>query len=505
LHLFLKYYEAQKKRWKQMPVINGAQYISRIDQLHANVWYNGEKVKGNISEHPAFKGIMRSQARLFDLQVHPDTKNLLTGISEYTGKPVGTSYLAPKKKEDLEKRRLATQRWALESAGMLGRSPDYMNTALMALGTSSDLLKEEDERSAGNMLNYYKYAMENDLTLTHTFILPQVNRSQYYMEDNEKVIGARMIDQNEKGIIIHGARLLATQGATTDEILVFPSGARLPYIKASEAMSYAFAIPNNTPGLKFICRESFVGGHSTFDHPLSSRFEEMDTIVLFDHVLVPWDRVFLHGNIDVNNRIYKDSHYFPLTTHQIISKNITKVEFLLGLIQSMINEINIGEYQHIHEKVSEVIISLETLKGLVYSSEHNAEMSQWGVLIPDVKPLQVASLYFAKTYPRLIEIIKLIGASGLVSIPTEKDFQSEVGDDLRHYLQSAKGDGEEKVRLFRLAWDVSMSAFGSRQELYERYFFGDPVRSASQLYHQYDRDEYIKRVKNFLKNNDTES
>ena len=120
-------------------------------------------------------------------------------------------------------------------------------------------------------------------------------------------------------------------------------------------------------------------------------------------------------------------------------------------------------------------------------------------MIPDIKPLQAASLYFAKTYPRLVQIIKLIGASGLISIPTEKDFSSLVGDDLRHYLQSSIGDGEEKVRLFRLAWDISMSAFGTRQELYERYFFGDPVRSASLLFQQYDRKELVERVKNFLK------
>jgi len=482
-----------------VPAINGKQYIDRIDALSANIWYNGRKVTGKLSEHPAFKGVMHETARLFDLQTAPETKDILTGPSEYTGNPVGRAYIPPRTKEDLELRREAVRIWATESCGMLGRSPDYMNTALMALGTASDILKGEDEQSAENLLNYYKYAMENDLTLTHTFIMPQVNRSQFYSETDGPIIGARMIDQTDEGIIVHGARLLATQGATTDELLVFPSGARLPYIKASESMAYAFAIPNNTPGLTFVCRESFVGGESRFDHPLSSRFEEMDTIVLFDHVLVPWERVFLHGNIDVNNRIYHDSHFYPLTSHQVINKNIAKVEFLLGLIQAMIDEINIGEYQHIHEKVSEVIIALETLKGLVYSSEKNAALNAFGVMVPDWKPLQVAGIYFAKTYPRLIEIIKLIGASGLVSIPTESDFRSPIGDDLRHYLQSAKGNGEEKVRLFRLAWDISMSAFATREELYERYFFGDPVRLVSLLYHTYDRSDAVERVRNFLK------
>jgi 4-hydroxyphenylacetate 3-monooxygenase len=103
--------------------------------------------------------------------------------------------------------------------------------------------------------------------------------------------------------------------------------------------------------------------------------------------------------------------------------------------------------------------------------------------------------------PPVYSIFKpqLIGASGLVSIPTESDFRSPIGDDLRHYLQSAKGNGEEKVRLFRLAWDISMSAFATREELYERYFFGDPVRLVSLLYHTYDRSDAVERVRNFLK------
>lgn len=481
-----------------MPAINGKQYIDRIDRLNANIWYKGEKVNGKLSLHPAFKGVIATQAKLFDLQHDPKTKDLLTYSSETTGEPVATAFLPPKTKEDLEKRRHAFQELARQSAGMLGRSPDYMNTALMAFGTAADFLRGQDDRAANNMKAYYDLVRENDLTLTHTFIVPQVNRSSFYIEEREDIIGARMIEQNSDGIVIHGARLLATQGATTDEIIVFPSGARLPLVKASEELAYAFAIPNNTPGLKFYCRESWVGGESTFDHPLSSRFEEMDTIVVFDHVLVPWDRVFIHGNIDVNNNLYNASDFFSHATHQVICKNIVKVEFMLGVAQSIVNTIRIGEYQHVQEKVAEIIVALEALRGFVLSSEQSAKINRWGVLTPDPDPLAAATIYFPKIYPRINEIIQLLGASGLVSIPTEADFASSGGDDLRHYLQTSTGDGEEKVRLFRLAWDLTMSAFGSRQELYERFFFGDPVRLASNLFRNYNSDIYLDRVKHFL-------
>jgi 4-hydroxyphenylacetate 3-monooxygenase len=264
-------------------------------------------------------------------------------------------------------------------------------------------------------------------------------------------------------------------------------------------MAYAFAIPSNTKGLKYICRESFDYGKSTFDHPLGSRFEEMDTIVLFDHVTVPWDRVFLHGNIEVNNKLYQESDFGPHTTHLILSKNIVKLEFLLGIMESMVRSIKISEYQHVHEKLAEAIFALESFKGLVYSSEKNASLNKWGVLTPDPIPLKAGSVFYPKIYPRLIEMIKLLGASGMITLPTEADFRSEgIGDDLRHYLQTADADGEEKVKLFRLAWDASMSAFGQRQELYERFFFGDPVRMAGVLYREYPLDPLVNAIQDFI-------
>lgn len=488
-----------------MPVRHGKDYLDHIDSLGAEVWVEGKRVSGKISEHPAFKGLMKSQAAWYDLQFDPDKKDLLTFAENHTGARVGTSFLVPKTKKDLEKRREAIQEWARLTHGMLGRSPDYMNTAIMSFATSSDLLKGQNEACAQNMRRYFEYIRDHDLSVTHTFILPQVNRSSFYMEGDDEIIGARIVEENKDGLVIHGARLLATQGATTDEIMVFPSGARLPYAKASEPMAYAFAIPNNTPGLKFLCRESFDYGKSSFDHPLGSRFEEMDTIVIFDHVTVPWDRVFLHGNVEVNNQLYNESGFFPHATHLVLSKNIVKVEFLLGIMESMIETISIGEYQHIHEKMTEAIIVLEALKGLVYSSEKQAKKNQWGVMTPDIMPLQAASIYYPKIYPRLIEIIKLLGASGLVSIPTEADFASEeIGADLRRYLQTTTKDGKEKVRLFRLAWDVTMSAFGSRQELYERFFFGDPVRMSSVLYKNYPLTPFLKQVDRLLHEGETD-
>ncbi|MEK3933711.1 4-hydroxyphenylacetate 3-monooxygenase, oxygenase component [Sporosarcina sp. FSL W7-1349] len=475
----------------------GQQYIDGVDKAQANVWIDGEQVKGKISEHPAFKGVMKTQGELYDLQFDADKKDYMTYKSPTTGNQVGTSFLQPRTKEDLEKRRTMIQTWARHNNGMMGRSPDYINAGMMAYGSASEMFGKQDPFYQKNMQDYYEYCRENDLSLTHTLIQPQVNRALNSAQLPDPYIAARIVEKTSEGVVIRGARLLATQGGITDEIMVFPS-TLLKQSDEENPYAYAFSIPNNTPGLKFICRESFDYGKSNFDHPLGSRFEEMDSIVVFDDVVVPWNRVFALGDVQVCNEAYNESNAVVHMTHQVVSKNVAKTEFILGLLQLMVETINIGQFQHIHEKMSEVIIALETMKAFVTASEANAKEDRWGIMTPDFGPLNAARNYYPKIYPRFSEIMQLMGASGLMAIPNEKDFASELRPDLDKYLQSATGSAYDRVKLYRLAWDVCMSAFGTRQTLYERFFFGDPVRMAGALYNGYDKQPYVDHVKEFL-------
>ncbi len=475
----------------------GKEYIDRVNQAKANVWINGKQVEGDISEHPAFSGVMKSQAELYDLQHQPGKREYMTYSSPISGERVGTSFIQPRTKEELMMRRQMMQEWSVYTGGMMGRSPDYINVGIMAYGAAADMFGKQDEQYKQNMIRYYEHCRENDLSLTHTLIQPQVNRGVSASKLNDPYIAARIKEKTDDGVVIKGARLLATQGGITDEVMVFPS-TLLKQGEEENPYAYAFSIPNNTPGLKFICRESFDYGKSSFDHPLGSRFEEMDTIVVFDDVVVPWDRVFALGDVNICNQAYNESNAVVHMTHQVVSKNVAKTEFVLGILELMAETINIGQYQHIQEKISEVIIALETLKAYVAASEANAAMDKWGIMTPDFAPLNAARNYFPKIYPRFTEIMQLMGASGLMAIPTEEDFQSELRPDLDKYLQSANGDAYNRVKLYRLAWDVCMSAFGSRQTLYERFFFGDPVRMAGALYSGYDKQKYVDRVKEFL-------
>lgn len=474
-----------------MPAIDGNQYLKRMDQLSPNVWIKGERIRGKLSQHPAYKGAMLTKASLYDMQLSPELISKMTYPSPTTSQNVGLSFLQPKTKDELEARRIMIKTWAKKTAGLMGRTPDYLNTVLMTFAASASLLKEQDEEFTKNLLKMYELARENDLSFTHSFINPQINRSASYEEYTAYPIAAKVIKKNADGLIIKGARMLATQGGMTDEILVLPTG-------QSDEYAFCFSIPTDTEGVKFICRDSYTHDESTFNHPLSSRFHEMDTMIVFDHVLVPWNRVFFYHRQDLAQKLFSRSSFTPLTLHQVILRQIAKTEFLLGLAQKMVITLNINEYQHIQAKISEMIIGLETMKALLDRSELEAKIDEWGTMVPNSHTLYVASNLYPKLYPRMVEIIQLIGAGGLVAIPSEEDFASDISTDINHFCQGAACDAKTKSMLFRLAWDLTMSSFGSRQTQYERYFFGDPVRLSSSLYNGYPRDEYIRDVENFL-------
>jgi 4-hydroxyphenylacetate 3-monooxygenase len=121
------------------------------------------------------------------------------------------------------------------------------------------------------------------------------------------------------------------------------------------------------------------------------------------------------------------------------------------------------------------------MKAFLRAAEADAALDEWGVMRPAWNPLDAARNLFPRLYPRMVEIIQQIGASGLVAMPTEQDVTGPLAEDIKKYYQAARAEAFDRIPLFRLAWDTAMSAFGSRQVLYERFFFGDPVRMAGAL------------------------
>ena len=479
----------------------GQQVIEYLRRHPREIYYQGELV-ADITSHPGFKNGVRSLAALYDLQgQYPDE---MTYPSPSTGDPVGLSFLTPRTREDLPRVRAMMKRWADYSGGMMGRTPDYLNRAVMAYANASAYMAENRPEFGDNVRRYYEYVRENDLSLTHTLINPQANRSVGPSQQADPYLAARVVRETDSGFILRGARMLATL-PIADEIMVFPSTV-LKGTADDTPYAFAFALPCDTSGMKFLCRESFDYGRSHFDHPLGSRFEEMDAVVVFDDVLVPWERVFLFGDVQRCNRAFAATNSVVHMAHQVITKNIAKTEFLLGIASLIVDTIGIEQFQHIHEKIAEMLVNLEAIRAFARASEADAALDRWGVMTPAWPPLDAARNLFPRLYPRMVEILQLLGASGFMALPTEADLQNPaLRPMIDKYFQAARADAHDRIQLFRLAWDAALSAFGSRQVLYERFFFGDPVRMAGAMFNNHDRTVYMDRVREFLKRAEAET
>ena len=270
-----------------MPARTAQQVIARLQAQPPALYHRGKRV-ADITTEPGIKNGVHSLADLYDHQwIHRD-QSLYT--SPTSGDPVSITFQIPTTVAELTAIGDAMQMRAAYTLGMMGRMPDHLNRAMMGYAGSADFLRVQGDHFAENMRRYYEYLRENDLCLTHTLVNPQNNRAVGMAKQADPFLAARVKEETDAGIVVRGARMLATL-PISDEIMVYPSN-QLRSQEEDAPYAFGFAIPNDTPGLKFQCRETVDYGASHHDHPLGSRYEELDAVVIFDDVFVPWDGSF---------------------------------------------------------------------------------------------------------------------------------------------------------------------------------------------------------------------
>jgi 4-hydroxyphenylacetate 3-monooxygenase len=479
-----------------MPPRTGQEYLQGLQQRPREIWSSGERVT-DVTSAAAFANCARTLAQLYDMQHAPDTREALTYLCPETGQREGTSFIIPRSVADLERRRKMVQTWAEATCGMMGRTPDFLNVNLMAFAARADYFAQNEPRFGDNIVRYYEYVRNHDLCLTHTLVNPQVDRSKQVTE-LDPYIGLGVVEETSEGLVVRGARMLATLAPFAGELAVFPSTFR---VEGQEAGKYAlcFAIQLDAPGLRFICRESFDYGKSTYDHPLGARFDEMDAVAVFHDVLVPWERVFLYNDVGLCNRLFQETGAIEQVMHQFVTRFVAKAEFVVGVACLLAESIAVDGFLHVQEKLGELLNYTELMRACLRAAEADARRADSGVVYPASEPLTTARTMFPLFYPRMVEVLQLLGAGGYMMTPSERDVDGPLRDDIARYYQAAGAPARERIQLFRLAWDIVGNAFGSRQLLYERYFSGDPVRLTAGRYLSYDKASLMERVRAFLR------
>lgn len=475
----------------------GAQYLEGLRD-DREIWTGGERIK-DVTKAVGIANGATTLGSFLDRQFDPKYQDKVTYVDDKSLR-CGLSFMTPKSVADVKTKGAAYYEWATWSNGMFGRTPDYKNASVMSFASATSFLAQNTKGQgdyAANMTTFYDHVRTNDKVLTHTLVNPQVSHAQAAAGKFSKEVALHVTKETDAGIYVSGARLLATLGPSADEIEVFPSTV-LKSDPKNIPFAFAFAIPIATPGLKMICRDTYDHGKSTFDAPLASRFEEMDAVVIFDNVFVPWERLFLYGQPELCNQAFGTTNAVVHMAHQVACGKLAKAEFMTGLLCSIMKATGKDKDMSLKGLVSEVMMMTETVRALLYRAENEAHEDQWGNYIPLRGPLDTSRNLFPKFYPRMVEILQLMGSSSLMATPTEADFANDMAADVSQYFQVANLDAKDRVALYRLAHDVAISGFGNRQALYERFFFGPPALMNAQYFDLYDKDRAIARVDNLL-------
>nr|WP_294577851.1 4-hydroxyphenylacetate 3-hydroxylase N-terminal domain-containing protein [uncultured Rhodopila sp.] len=454
-----------------MPARSGAQFLRGLRDSRA-VWLGADKVTDPL-EHPALRGAAEAIAAVFDLH-HAHPEDCLMPDPQ-TAEPIAVSHMIPRSRDDLLRRHRALRRVAEFSAGLMGRTPDYMNVTFAGFaGRSDEWGANGNEQRAANLVAYQRKLAREDLSLTHTLIHATIDKAKGHVPAGFDATQLHKVEDTGSGILVRGARVLATLAPFADELAVYPSQ---PMPDASVRHALSFCIPMDTPGLKFICRDSVSLPGNRFDHPFSSRFDEQDAFVIFDNVEVPRDRIFIDGNLPVYNSVMSAS-WRGNAMHQTMIRAWTKLEFAWGLATRMAEAINADD-PVTQQMLGEIWSYAELTRAAVMAGEQGAYEYGNGCWFLDQRPMNALRAILPYWFPRVNEIIRLIGSHNVLCTPAAAQFADpHLRPLIDKYLRGA-GDvtAEQRARIFRLGWDFAGTALASRNEQYERFYLTSGARN----------------------------
>jgi 4-hydroxyphenylacetate 3-monooxygenase len=467
----------------------GAEYISALDDDRV-VYIDGGRAE-DIPNHPAFAGVARSVARLYDV-AHDDASMHWThpelGI---TGNRV---LMQPRSIDDLRSRREAIANWTKLSAGFLGRGPEHVGSFFAGFAAAPGVFGEYGD----NVVRTYKRILEEDLYASYAIIPPQNLATRPGAPAGSKVTQVGVVAERDGGIVVRGAQMLATGAPLSD--LLFISCIK-PLRPGEEDVALSFVVPLAAEGLKLYCRRPYaVGQPSTFDYPLSTRFDEPDAMVVMDDVLIPWEDVFVYRSIEgVRDQFHATpAHVLGNTQAQI--RLATKMQFLLGLAVSVCKANGLMSLPPVQDKLGELASLTSLVEAAVLASEASAQVDDFGICRPNPRFLYGIMGLQAELYPRALHILRELSGAGIIGTPSSvRDLtEDDVRVGMEDYLADSPEDLESRVKLFKLVWDAVGSEFAGRHHQYEMFYAGAPFVARGYAQRNYGFEEPLALVESVL-------
>jgi 4-hydroxyphenylacetate 3-monooxygenase len=463
---------------------NGRDYIEGLRDGR-NVYIDGDRVP-DVTVHPAFRGAVRSVARLYDVARDPSHRDTMTFPWPGTGERANVAYLIPRSAADLAHRRHGLRLWAEQTFGLMGRTPDHVASFLTGFAAAPHVFARAGKEYAENVLRFHRYAAEHDIYAAYTIVPPQIDRSKPAHQQADPHLYAGVKSERDDGIIITGAQMLGTGAALADWIHL---SSIVPLRPGDEDYAISVMVPVSAPGVKLFPRRSYAqAATSTFDYPLAARFDETDSLVVYDDVFVPWENVFVYRDLDLVQAQWWQTPAWALGNTQAQIRLAAKLEFLTGVASRIAAMNGVDRLPPVQGTLGELAAHATAVAGLVLAAEYNCRVDEHGVAWPGAAETFANTALQPEMYGKLVHLVRDLCGGGLIQLPSGvTDFRDpEIARQLERYVQSPGTPAAERVKLLKLAWDLIGSEFAGRHHQYEMFYAGAPFVVKLRMFSNYD-------------------
>ena len=446
------------------------------------VWVNGQRVI-DVTTHPMFKPVVDIRARIYDMAHEVAYRDLMTTIDPNSGERFAIGLQLPRTREDWQAKRRAVETVMDDIGGVVTRVGDETVGEMWSLYDGQDVLNEIDSTFSENIRRHVDAAAKRDPFHVSANTDPKGDRSKRPQEQDPDML-LHVVKETDAGIVVRGAKF-ETAAAYANQAFVKPTIANWG---DSELSDYAvgFIAQMGAPGMKHICRTGFAGRGGTEDYPLSNRFDEVDTLIVFDDVHIPWEDVLFYRHTRAASYIRATLHRY--SAFAFFQRILRYADMMLGTAMYNARQTGLEKQQAVQEKLATLAVYREGINAFLTASIAEVEESPGGLMMPNQSLLYAGRVHACSGLAEMMHITRDLCGGQICVTP---DFASFTNPETEPWLRkfytiNEEWQAEDRRRLLAYARDLLNSDYAGHRLTFQLFAQSPPFAHLLAVYRNFD-------------------